>query len=898
MGFMFMAVSEGGVKGFKAYEGETKNESIVFLVDAGKAQKSVGPKAANLGSMMSAGFPVPDGFAVPERIYYFFLNENGLKDKIQALLDGTDFNDSEAVAACSKAIKEMIIGGVMSERLLNDIRDAIAARNENGLWAVRSSAVAEDLPEASFAGQQDTFLNTPKEDVPAAVRKCWASYWNERALSYRYDNGMPQFESGIAVIVQRMVDARISGVMFTADPVGEEDAIIIESSWGLGESIVSGIVSPDRYVCDRTDFRVRKKKINKKSKGIFLSDGGKVIDIEESRQALPSLTEEEAKGLAANGKRIEKHFGSPQDIEWAIADGNVFILQSRPITTLDKGKEVLWTRAYGDEYWADVTSPLFFSLLGDWLSTYVLGEGNQIMGYKELRDKPLLKLHKGHIYFNSEVLEIVFTFNPRFSRTKELLNYFPEKDQQRIGDAKTKIFRRLWAEVRIALLDRDGMITRTNDAYLRWAADYLKKMQAFDTLDLTKLDDKELYEEYVKMVGAFVKHYRLIRYGMVTHSIGTNLMVKRWLYDWLDDRSGTLYSRIISGLPENKTIQTNIAISRVAKCAREDEKVRSLLEKESTPEFLRKLKEDPALEKFAVEFNRLLGEYGHRSHTREIYFPRWVDDPSLIIDVLKALVPTAGLDMEKMEADKIRERQETEKAIAERVGKLKYGFVKKPVFNVVMRYAQVYLIFRENQRFYLDHILYRIRRLFMEYGRRYAERGLIGKREDIFFLSKEEIFDIASKDVKPDRRIIEERVREFDKYRDVLPSKFLRGKIEFDDTVIRDKNVMKITGTSASPGIATGTVRVVESIRELSGVESGEVLVTSNTDPGWTPVFSKLGGLITETGGILSHGAVVSREYGIPAVTGVKNAKRLLKTGQKITIDGNEGVIYIMEEKK
>jgi pyruvate,water dikinase len=206
------------------------------------------------------------------------------------------------------------------------------------------------------------------------------------------------------------------------------------------------------------------------------------------------------------------------------------------------------------------------------------------------------------------------------------------------------------------------------------------------------------------------------------------------------------------------------------------------------------------------------------------------------------------------------------------------------------------LIFRENQRFYLDHELTRERRIFIEYGRRFLEREIIDSYMDIFFFSKEEIFAIAKGDMFIDKDTIKKRKEEFEKYKNILPPKFLKGNIEFDDTVEKQDGLLKVAGTSSSPGIATGIIRVVETIRELPEVKDNEILVTSNTDPGWTPVFSKIGGLITETGGILSHGAVVSREYSIPAVTAVSNATKIFKNGQKVKIDGNEGIIYILEE--
>jgi pyruvate,water dikinase len=559
------------------------------------------------------------------------------------------------------------------------------------------------------------------------------------------------------------------------------------------------------------------------------------------------------------------------------------------------GQETLWTRAYGDEYWADVTSPLFFSLLGDYLTEYVNHEGARIMGYTEIADKELLRLHKGHIYFNSEVLEYVFTLNPKFSRTKELLNYFPEKDQERIANAKMKIGRRIWAEVRIMLLDPDGMITRTDKAHKRWETYFLSKMKRFDSLDLTKLTDEGLHDEFKSMENDFLKHYRLIRYGLVTHSIGTNLILRRWLQDWLDDKSGALYSKLVSGLPDNKTITTNNAMVKLAKSAREDPRVLELLQRTSPRDFVKELETDPSLKQFSRKLHEFLREYGHRSHTREMYFPRWADDPSLVVDVLKSLVTSPGLDVDRLEKEKAEERVAAEKEALDEISKLRWGFFKKLVFKIVLGYAQTYLMFRENQRFYLDHTIYRQRRLFMEYGRRFVERGIIDSEDDIHFLPKEEIFKISGNELTVSKDTIKQRRREFEMFADRLPPKFLRGDVEFDDSAASERDVLVIMGTAASPGIAKGRVRIVGSIRDLSDVREGEILVTSNTDPGWTPVFLKLGGLVTETGGLLSHGAIVSREYKIPAVTAVKDATKILKTGQEITINGNDGVISIME---
>jgi len=306
------------------------------------------------------------------------------------------------------------------------------------------------------------------------------------------------------------------------------------------------------------------------------------------------------------------------------------------------------------------------------------------------------------------------------------------------------------------------------------------------------------------------------------------------------------------------------------------------------------MQSNPLLRNFSTEFQGFILEYGHRSHTREMFFPRWAEDPSLVVDVLKARVSSPVADVDVLEKQKFEDRIATEKEVLKRISKLKFGLFKKVLFKTVLQYAQTYLVFRENQRFDLDHIIYRQRRLFTEYGRRFKERGIIDTVEDIHFLSKEEIFKISRNELSIPKETIKQRRKEFQKYAERLPPKFLKGDTEFDDTVVRDANILKITGTGSSPGIATGPVRVVQTINELSGVREGEIMVTSNTDPGWTPVFPKLKGLVTETGGILSHGAIVSREYNIPAVTAVTDATKILKTGQKVTIDGNDGVVTII----
>lgn len=870
--------------------------STVSLDSGGSSSETIGGKALNLALMLEAGFDIPPAFAVTVSAYEEHILRTGLAERIAAIVESIDFDDETSLSEGSESIREMIGSFKPSDALEKEIGEAVS-RLGGKYYAVRSSAVAEDLPEASFAGQQDTFLNVSGEDVVPRMLDCWASYWNERAMKYRHDTGIPHLESGIAVVVQMMVDSEVSGVMFTSDPLDGSSNIVIESSWGLGESIASGIVTPDRFRVSR-DGNIISEIIRSKERGYYLRDGrNTLVEIDASEKDLPSLSHEDIAKIKNIGIALEKHFGVPQDIEWAMESGKLYILQSRAVTTLtdDAEKdEILWTRAYGDEYWADATTPLFYSVMGKMLTDYVNHEGARVMGYNDIKDTELTKLHKSRVYFNSWVLERVFSYYPRFIRSKELLNYFPLKDQERISGYPTDVYHTVMSQILVMLRDPDGMMTRTDKAYKTWAAEFLKKCGEFDSIDLSELSDRELVDLYEDIERNSLKHYRLIRYGMVSHSIMTNLMVKNWLAKWLGDTDGKIYACLISGLPDNKTVATNIGLSELAKIVRKDESMKFRLYSSEPKEFLDWM--DSTDNELTPAMDAFMNEFGHRSNTREIMAPRWREDREYVLNVVR-LLSESDLDLKKMEITCHEDRELMEKTVIDRIKHTRGGYLKAKLFGKVLGLAQTYLAFRENQRFYLDHILFRQRLMILEIGRRLSGRSLIPDRNDVFFLFDDEMFGMLDGIIPENiEKHLAERKMEFHRYKSVLPPKFLKNGIDFDDTVVTEGQ-NAIYGAAASPGTFTGTARVIDSIKGLSTVRDGDILVTSNTDPGWTAVFSRLGALVTETGGILSHGAVISREYRIPAVTAVKNATAMIRTGQKITVDGNEGVIYIIEEE-
>ncbi len=879
--------------------------------------EKIGGKANNLSKMVSAGFNIPPAFIVSVDAYDFFIKKE-LKNKISKILNFIDFDDDKSLSSGCSSIRSIITSEELPKNLLLEIQTQIE-NLPKGYYAVRSSAVAEDLEDASFAGQLDSFLNIKKENIIENIIKCWASYWNSHAVKYRHDSSIGQLESelsatGIAVIVQKMVNADVSGVTFTANPVNGSDEIVIESAWGLGEAIASGVVTPDKFVLNR-DRKIIEKTIKTKNKGYFLRDGeNTLVNIAEEDKKRSSLNPPLLKKLFKMGIELEEFFGGAQDIEWAIELGeleepptsNIYILQSRPVTTLTDAKEndnILWTRAYGDEYWADATTPLFYDVMGKMLTDYVNHEGARIMGYSEITDSKLLKLHKSRVYFNSWVLEKAFSYYPKFARSQELLNYFPLEDQERISQYPSILHKTLISQILVAIRDPDGMMNRTDKAYKKWAQGFMAKCETFDETDLGSISDSELLSLYDDIEKSGIKHYQLIRYGMVSHSIATNLMIKNWLLKWLDDKDGSLYAGLISGLKHNKTVQMNIGLSDLAKILRENEDLNSKIDSVENIGSITESHVDSLIDSnhdFKTAFDLFITDYGHRSNTREILYPRWRENKAYILGVVK-LLSSSDLDLRKKESESRANRIKTEKEVSRRIKKQRGGFFKEKIFRIVLGLAQTYLTFRENQRFYLDHLLFRQRLMLREMGRRIYDNNIIKESDDVFFLYEKELMSLFnSMDQLEENNITEyknrisERKKEFHRYKSSLPPKFIKNGIEFDDTVM-EYHEKAIYGAAASPGIFSGVARVVESIEELSQLKENEILITSNTDPAWTAVFSKIGGLITETGGILSHGAVISREYRIPAVTAVKGATSIFKTGEDLVVDGNRGVVLKKE---
>jgi len=861
-----------------------------------------GGKASNLGIMMNAGFNVPVGFVVSTEAYTLFLEANNIDA----------YGEINA-----ETLRSTVAKAILPSEIEDKILDAYVTLG-GGTVAVRSSATAEDLPEASFAGQYETFLNIQgKDELLSHIKHCFASMWTDRAIAYREENHINHNQVRIAVVVQSMVPAKSAGVLFTRNPMSSsETEIMIESNFGLGESVVSGQTVPDRYVVGGDQFTLLSREIGTKSVMIEgTQDGVHTISLPPEKRQISSLSDNEIIELSKIAKSIEGLFKAPQDIEWAIDnDGDIYILQSRPITVdarrLEDEDDIFWTRGYADDYWNDPVSPLFYDLLGDQINYIVNVEANAIMGYKDLPEQ-LLKLHKGHVYFNLDVLRTkVVNEMPPFIRSEDVLNYFPEgsgpfgKDTMR--ELPFAIKKRIMAEIRIMLFDSDGGMSKTNDSYMRWTDEtfnpYCKK---FD-MDLNHATQHGSVAALMGLADELDKvmmtHFRMVRYGLPVHTLGMNLITNYLCKRWLGEKTGSvLYPILLSGL-EHKTTETNNRIFELAHQAREVGEVKQIFMKAPSSEVYLELLESKshAIQSFMDKFSAFLNDFGDRGFTREVYYPRWRDDPAYVIDALKPLVAEGMRDLTGAEEALARKRTKAQKLVESHIRSQRYGPIKWMLFSTILEMARTYIAFRENQRYNLDRWITRNRRVFLEIGQRLFENQYLEDKSHVFFLRRKEVrtavrAGVGSPDAKHFRELAKERFEEFKKYENTLPPKFMVGSREFDDPL--PDSAKGYVGLPASQGVITGQVRVLETIEDIPTVKAGEILIVPRTDPGWTPVFSKIGGLVTESGGVLSHGAVVSREFGIPAVTNVRNACQIFKTGQRVTLDGNQGLVIMQDQE-
>jgi rifampicin phosphotransferase len=868
----------------------------------------VGGKAANLGELTWAGLPVPAGFCVTTAAYELAAGDAGLRQILEDLAEAPSEDTARLVELAAAARAALLVAPIPKD-VSEAIGEAYRGLGDEPV-AVRSSATAEDLPTASFAGQQDTYLNVVgAESLMEAVRRCWASLWTDRAVSYRASNGIDHAGVRLAVAVQLMVEATVAGVLFTANPLsGKRRQAVIDASPGLGEAVVSGAVNPDHFIVNTTTGEIVERRLGDKRVAIQPEAGGGTRRVELAEDGdKASLEDDQIRALVKLGVQVEAHYGEPQDTEWAIdAGGKLWLLQARPITTLfplpadaptnDDDLRVYFSFSVAQGVYRPLT-PMglqTFHLVFSALAT-LAGHPptDRYAGPAALTDAagrlfaditPVLRSGLGHRLLDRVMRNME-------ARTAPILQSLASDPRLApVSTPRWPVLRtvllpllrgRIPLRLAWALVRPETARARAAriEAEFRVAGEVSQSASAAQRLDAA---ERVLFDGPSHILSGVPPAFGA---GLLA-----NALAGRLLGDLATDDERRV---VLRAVPHNPTTEMDLALWALALEVREDPiATRTLCA--TQPE---QLAQDycganlaPRLQTGLTDFLRA---YGHRGVAEiDLGLPRWSEDPAYVIGVLANYLrldnPGLAPDVQFRRAE--REAEEMLADLSRRAARK--GRLRGAVVGFLLRRSRELSGLREMPKFCIVLLFARARALLWPVGEELARAERLQRAEDIFFVSLPEArAALAGEDLRPvvhERRTVYEREIKRRHVPRVLLSDGTEPAGETHDAPGATSGVLR--GAPASGGVVTGHARVVlePSAAEL---EPGEILVAPSTDPGWTPLFLTAGGLVMEMGGAMSHGAVVAREYGIPAVVGVPDATERIATGERITVDGSNGTI-------
>ena len=912
----------------------------------------VGGKAASLGKLVKADFPVPPGFVITTDGYAECIRANELETNIQKILAGIDYQNLGQLEAETAKIRDAVAGCALPDGLADQIARAYGELGDDPYVAVRSSGTAEDLEDASFAGQYDTYLDIKGTDALLdAVRRCWASMWTARVTAYRQSKGFGHRDIGIAVVVQTMVQADVAGVMFIGNPMNARaDEIVINASWGLGEAVVSGAVTPDEYIVGRDTLEIKRRTLGSKEKRTIRNGKTRIGTVEESvpddLREQYTLTDEQAAELAEMGRSVTNYDdGLPQDTEWALSDGSFYLLQSRPVTgvpftweeeldlwpDVPEDDDVIWSRSWADEFWHGAVTPLFWTVRGTWLRLVGagLGMGPYIGDRGGMR---WLKYHRGTVYFDTRVDELIAEFAlPPFLRESLLRRVHPSR-KDKVKSAPFDL-ERIVSMFKKAEERRGGGIRNISAAYERFRTfrkggeKYEARISGKETpypMDpdffqtrpdeeaLRALGDDELFERVERIVqtmGGFGRSLSLpdeARDRMPPpYRLYVDVALRYILENWYDGDNPNAYTDVISGLPERtQQFHDDYDFWQLADVIRRSEKLLSLLKEFEGPAFFEELRNHEEGRQFLSQYEAFLVTNGPRGHAdRDIYYPRRIEDPGIDYQALRLLATADNIVSPEEREERLRQRREAATAdVIESLEKQPLGALKAAAFRALQDITLKQWIWRDDERPMGDTCLTWSKKLLLcEIGRRTVSRGLLENERDFYFLGFEELRRLL-KGTEPlplARAKVAARAKDFDRFlaRESDTPLFLKGNLPMDDGLATDKlsDGVVLKGTGTSPGSVTARARVVKSLDGIGHLENGDILICNSTDPGWTSAFSVVSGVVAETGGMAAHFSCLSREYGLPAVS-LPNAMKLIEDGALITVNGSTGEVRLASE--
>ncbi|MGC4985363.1 rifamycin-inactivating phosphotransferase [Streptomyces sp. DT193] len=845
----------------------------------------VGGKGAHLGGLSRIeGVRVPAGFCVTTDAFRRIMAEVPSIDGLIDELSHVNPDDRDAIRTLSARIRRTIEEIVVPDDLAATVTHALARLGEGAACAVRSSATAEDLPTASFAGQQDTYLNiVGPTEILRHISRCWASLFTERAVTYRRHNGIDHRTVHMAVVVQRMVFPHAAGILFTADPVtGNRKVSTVDAGFGLGEALVSGLVNPDVFTVRDDEIVARTIAAKQRAVQALPAGGTREVAIDAGRQEQPSLTDEQVLRLVRLGRRIEAHFGRPQDIEWCLADDGFQIVQSRPITTLFPVPEAgdrenhVYVSVGHQQMMTDAMKPLGYSM---WQLTAMVpmheAGGRLFVDVTRRLASPASR---------AALLDVMGKGDPLVRNALETVldrdDFVPSLPDTGTGgppaggastpaEADPAIVTELIERSRasVAALE-SGIRTKTGPAL-------------FDFL-----------------LEAFEEHKRVLGDPLNMRAVMAGMEATWWLNDklgeWLGEKNAA--DTLTLSAPDNITSEMGLELLDVADVIRSRPEVVAFLQDVEDDDFLDELAKLPGGTEARDAIEAYLDRYGMRCVGEiDITRPRWREQPSTLVPVILDNVRNfePGAAERRFEQGRLR-AWEKEQDVLSRLRALPDGDRGADETKRMIDQVRAFAGYREYPKYGIVSRSFVYKRALLEEAGRLVRAGVLHEKEDVFYLTFQEFHDVVRTN-RVDDRLIQRRKDAFRSYQGLTPPRVLTSDGEAVTGSYRRDDVPDgaLVGLPVSAGTIEGRARVILDMADAD-LEPGDILVTPFTDPSWSPLFVAVAGLVTEVGGLMTHGAVIAREYGLPAVVGVERATRLIRDGQRIRVHGTDGYVEIL----
>ena len=866
---------------------------VVDLSQVGKGDvAAAGGKGANLGEMIGNGFPVPPGFVIAAEACQEFYRQVGLESILPTLREAGPEDLDRHCRAVRENINRPDLPGELGEAITKAYERLGRDRGPDLVVVVRSSATAEDLADASFAGQHATYYYVTGDRLHHMVKQCWASLWSPEAVSYRNTQGLDHGSVFMAVVVQEMIQSEVSGVTFTNNPVsGAKDEIVIESSWGMGAAIVDGRVTPDRFIMQRHGIGLKEKRIACKRFMVpsVVPDGrgSRLCDVPHDLQYRPTLNDDQAKQVAAWALRTEEHFGCAQDVEWAWSDGRLYLLQSRPITT--RAREDLAAGVAGRwilfkplaENFTDPLTPLTSDLAGI------------------LFAPPLLRQVRGRYYIS---LDLVQSIMPRRYSEQEMFMLL-----YGLGSHPP--------EGRFSLIQMGRFLLFAAWFYLTFGVFFARTgglppefMDRFRDL-ARRVDQEPDLNPLEAMAKVFVWDRLLQPVGeqpiMVNLSAGRYMLVQAMLSKilrrYLPELPDEAESLLCSGAEQIYSAEMGRGIWELACEASVCPKVKELLGNNKPAVVLAKLRAEPEAARFLVMLDEFLARHGHRCLKElEMASPRWEEDPTAILGMVRNYMLVES-DPAVHEQKVAQARQDLEKLIKgsleDRPLERWFG-LRWRLIGFLASQVKYFSRMRENSRFYHIMGFTTVRKKIIKLEQQLLEQGRLKCRNDIFYLYWREIRSLRDGELTwPE---VEGRIRER-RLDHVRLSKMSPPKVIGVDLAEEapradpaEEGGAVLHGQGASPGSYRGLAHVILDPSVDLDLAPGEILVAPYTDPAWTPLFLTAGAAVVEVGSYLSHAGTVAREYGLPCVVDVSDCTRIIQSGNQVEVDGDRGLVRII----